>query len=289
MNWDDLKVVLAAARNESVAGAARQLGVDETTVARRLRRVEQTLGARLFERTQGCLSPSAAGQRLLATAERVELEVQTGEASIVGQDRRVAGTVRLTAVPLLVNRLLVPALPRLAKRHPQLRLELVAEPRDLSLTKREADLALRFARPRSEQSAVARRVGHLSYGVYGLGTADPETLPWLGYEEAMVDLPPARWLAARCADDKELSASLAVNDAEALFAAVAAGLGKSLLPVALAEQVSGLRRLDKGSPPLSRELWLLVHPDLRHLGRIRTVIDWLLETAGSLDRLQISR
>ena len=148
LNWNDLRFVLALARSQSLAGAARRLGVNETTVARRVAQAEQRLSARLFERNLGRLHPTEAGTAVVAGAERVELEVQALESATSGADRLAAGSVRVTSVPIIVNRILVPALPRLLRDHPQLRVELIAEPRDLSLTKREADIALRLARPR---------------------------------------------------------------------------------------------------------------------------------------------
>lgn len=150
LDWDDLRFVLAVARGRSLAGAARRLRVNESTVGRRVARMEQRLGARLFERIAGSLTPTEAGDRVIAGAERVELELQAVAGAVSGTDRLAAGSVRLTAVPIVVNRILVPALPSLLSAHPDLRVELIAEPRDLSLTRRETDIALRLARPEDE-------------------------------------------------------------------------------------------------------------------------------------------
>ncbi|MGF1609855.1 MAG: LysR family transcriptional regulator [Kiloniellales bacterium] len=273
LDWDDLRFLLAVARNGSLAGAARRLGVNESTVARHVARAEQRLGARLFERDQGLLHPTAAGQSVIAGAERVEHEVQAVERKVSGADALAAGLVRVTSVPMVVNRILVPALPAL-------RVELIAEPRDLSLTRREADIALRLARPRKGVRAVARRIGRLDYAVYGPARSRRTASPWITYEEAMADLPQQRWMAQHAGDDGEAEPRVRVNDAEAILQAVKAGLGRSLLPITIAQREPGLRRLDTGSPPLTRELWLLVHPELRRLVRIRTVMDWLIETVA---------
>ncbi len=284
-NWNDLRYLLAVARGGTLSEAARRLRVDETTVARRLAAAEAALGARLFERVEGALRSTPAGEVAIAHAERIEHEMHGLGNRIAGADAAVAGTVRLTAVPILVNRLLVPALPRLYAAHPLLRLELVAEPRNLSLTRREADIALRLARPQGGGTAVARRIGRLDYAVFAPRRGDPDRLPWIAYEEGMDELPQAKWIAA-AARAAPGPPALLVNDAETILAAVRSGLGKSLLPCAIAEREPGLRRLGDAAPALSRELWLLVHADLRPLARIAAVIGWLEDAvqAGSARR-----
>jgi len=152
---------------------------------------------------------------------------------------------------------------------------LIAEPRDLSLTQREADIALRLARPHIEMKAVARRIGGLSYSVYGPIRRKSSSLPWIAYADAMTDLPQSRWLSARFAEGDGDQSALLVNDAEAVLQAIKAGLGKSLLPIVIAEREPGLKRLNSCAVPLSRELWLMVHPELHKLTRIRVVMDWI--------------
>lgn len=274
-NWDDLRFLLALTRSGSLAGAAKRLGVNESTVARRIARFEAELGARLIDRSGGSLRPSEAGARVLAAAERVERETQAIASQVSGEDSRVAGTVRLTAVPLLVNRVLTPALPDLLRDHPALEIELVAEPRDLSLTKREADIALRLARPRTEARNLARRIATLDYTVYGPAEPDAETLPWVTYEDSLTDLPQARWIAERLNAEGTAPAQVKVNDAEGLLQSLRAGLGKSLLPARIAAEDAKLRELDGYPRGPSRELWLITHPELSGLPRIRAVADWL--------------
>jgi DNA-binding transcriptional LysR family regulator len=253
-----------------LSAAARQLGVNQTTIARRIAAAQADLGARLFDRRDGILHPTKVGETTIARAERIEQEIGALEGAVAGSDHVAAGLVRLTAVPILVNRLLIPALLRLIAAHPKLRLELIAEPRNLNLTRREADLALRLARPESG-NALARRIGRIDYAVFAPTGCAVATLPWITYEESLAHLPQARWIA-NAARDGAL-AVLQVNDAEAIVQAVRAGLGKSLLPCFLSRGTSGLRQI--GAPRLTRELWLLVHPELRHQARIAAVIAWL--------------
>ena len=274
-DWSDLRVVLALARFGTLAEAARRLRVDPTTVARRIVRAEAALGVRLFDRVEGNWRTTAAGASAAAAAERMEGEAGALAEAVAGADARVAGTVRLTAVPLLVDRLLVPALPGLLVRHPDLTVELIAEPRSLSLTRREADLALRLARPTGEQAALARRIGRLAYAAYGPAGVDPAALPWVGYDDSMADLPPARRMVDLAARDGRPMAGLRVNDGGGLLQAVRAGIGRGLLPRMVGDRAAGLVRLDDPDAVLERELWLLIHPELRGLARVRAVAGWL--------------
>lgn len=182
--------------------ASRILGVNESTVSRRIASAEKQLGTRLFERYNGVLTATKAGEIVVSSSERVELEAQGLENTVAGTDQLAAGTVRLTTVPVILNHVLVTALPNLLRKHPKLQIELIAEPRDLSLTKREADIALRLARPTEEVRAVARRIGRLDYAVYGASNQQGNPLPWVTYDDSMRDLPPARWLAEQISQDK---------------------------------------------------------------------------------------
>jgi DNA-binding transcriptional LysR family regulator len=274
MNWNDLQYVLAVARAGTLAGAARRLAVDETTVARRLTAAERALGSRLFDRTDGVLHPTRAGEAALGQAAVAEQAVRALELGAGGKDADAAGSVRLTAVPVLINRLIVPGLGALHARHSRLRLDLLAEPRNASLTRREADIALRLARPEAGRGVLARRVGRLDYAAYAVRGRASDRLPWIAYDEALAHLPHARWLAA--ASDGESSAALSVNDTETMLQAIQAGLGKSLLPCFVGDGERGLRRLGGTEPVVSRDVWLLTHRELRHQARMAAVVDWLL-------------
>ncbi len=275
MEWSDLRYVLIVARAGTLAAAARRLGVDQTTVARRLAGAQAALGARLFERRDGALYPTKAGEQAIARAAQVEQEVAALERGVAGGDALIAGIVRLTAVPILTNRLLIPAAPTLLARHPRLRVELIAEPRNLSLTRREADIALRLARPETG-AALTRRIGRVDYAVYARRRRNAGALPWISYEEGLNHLPQARWIAAQDAEPSPLL----LNDAEAIVQAVRAGIGKSLLPCFVGDREPGFRRLSR--VVLSRDIWLLVHRDLRAQARVAAVIDWVVGECAAL-------
>jgi DNA-binding transcriptional LysR family regulator len=286
LNWNDFRYVLAISRGRTLAAAARMLGVDDTTVARRLAAVQEMIGRRLYQRlTDGTLELTTSGERVALHAERMEREISVLDVALAGAGEAVSGTVRITAVPIIVNHMLVPATQMLLKRHPKVQLELVADARDLSLTRREADLALRLARPKIGGTKVtARRVGTLRYDVYASASCslrDAKMLPWITYDEAMAHLPQARWIAATAARTHHRIAAVQVNDAEGLLEAVSAGLGQALLPCVVADRDLRLRRIGakNRAPVLSRELWLLTHSELKRLGRIEAVVQWIEQIA----------
>jgi DNA-binding transcriptional LysR family regulator len=273
IDWNDLRYILCLSRTGRIAVAARQLGVHGTTVARRIASVEGLLGVRLFERNSGVLAPTDCGQAVISRAERIELDVDAVKDSIKGADSVAVGKVRVTAVPLVLNYILVPALSALLRSHKRLQIELAADPRNLSVTNREADIALRMTRPDKEYRAVVRRVGIFEYAVYAASAG--RNLPWITYDATWSDLPHARWMTRAAASDPEAATSIIVNDSELALNAVRAGLGRSLLPCRIADSISGLCRLSGTKPVLSREMWLIVHPDLKHLARVRAVMGWI--------------
>ncbi len=281
MNWDDVKFVLAVARGQTLSAAARQLKVDQTTVGRRLAALEQAAGTKLFQRVDGRLVPTEAGEIVSARAERVETEMLALEEQLAGADNTPAGVVRLTATPILANRLLIPRLGPLLSKHSELVVEIVAEPRNLSLTRRDADIAVRFARPETG-SMLCRRLGRISFSIYAPAGHAAAALPWLTYEEHFSHLPQARWIAQNT--DTSDQVQLKVNDAESLYQATVAGLGRTVLPDFVAHNDTRLARLSPKAV-LDREAWLLVHPVIRHLPRISVVVDWLIAVFGALEAL----
>jgi DNA-binding transcriptional LysR family regulator len=275
INWNDLRYVLAVARARALAPAARHLGVNETTVARRILCAEQSLGSKLFTRIDGQMIPTEAGEVAVERAERLEVEIDLLKGAASGADRSVAGSVRVTSIPLVVNRILMPALPALYATHPRLHIDVVAEPRNVSVTRRDADIAVRLARPDREQKIIARCIGKLNYAVYAATGQAAHALPWISYDASMSALAHVAWIEKAIKLEPGCPPILTVNDSEVALHAIKAGVGKSLLPRAIADREPGLTCLSGPTALLDRELWLLVHPELRNLARIRAVIDWL--------------
>lgn len=274
IDWNDLRYVLAIHRGGSLSAAARELGVNQSTVSRRLAALQAALGAQLFERAGSAFLSTDAGKSVLSYAERVERELLSLEKEISGSSQQPHGVVRITSVPTIINRLLVPRLPALIERHPGLRIEAIAEVRSVRLTQRETDIALRLIRPQPG-TAICQRIGSIAYAVYAAQESHASAIPWITYEEGYAHLPQARWVAQHDAGVTPIP--LAVSDGDTILQAVQSGIGCGVLPTFIADEIPGLVRLSPGPPILQRDVWLLVHPDLRKTARVSAVIDWLDE------------
>ena len=234
-DWNDLKYFLALYRAGKLSKAAAITGKSETTVSRRVRALEEKIGTSLFRQSGiGRYEPTDSAFVILAHAEAVELENTALQEKLGTLSDSVTGTVRVSSVPLLVNRFLVPHLGSLIKRYSQLNIDLVPASENFDLTKREADIAVRFARPKTGGNAIkARKLGELKFGIYGPNPGQeyaPKTCGWIRYDEGNSSLPQADWLEAICRNPNEEAAAVRVADAETALEAVANGLGKTLLP-----------------------------------------------------------
>jgi len=287
-NWTDLSYLVALARARRLAVASERLKVDETTISRRIATLEKALGARLFEREKGSFTLTAAGQLVAIRAERIELEIDEIKRDVAGVDAQVAGVVRVSAPPWMVNHVMVPSLKSLQDKHSALTLELIAEARNVDVMRREADIAVRMSRPVKEQRAVARRLATLEFAVYGRAGVDPRQLRWINFESHMAGLPQSAWIASGMKAEGSTQPALLVNDSGIGLRAVAAGLGKTVLPCILGDRVAGVVRLGGRRPVLNRDVWLMTHPTLKKLSRIRAVQDWIEIALGAGSEEQLA-
>jgi molybdate transport repressor ModE-like protein len=272
----DLRTLLAIAREGSLAGAARRLRVNHSTVFRRLGAIEARLGTRLFERQGGSYVTTAAGEDLLRTAERVEAEVEALERRLSGQDLRLTGSLRLTAPDDISEVLVMPLLAEFRHSYPEITVELAVDNRMLNLTRREADVALRPTRQPPETLA-GRRIAGLASAVYGPAGADGGNTSdrrWVAWEEGGGPPLVARWLAEHV--DRHAIAYRS-NSMLNQASAARAGLGLAVLPCFLADGDPRLQRISGPLPELATELWLLTHPDLQRTARIRALLDLLYD------------
>jgi DNA-binding transcriptional LysR family regulator len=279
LDWGHLRFFLELARTGSLSAAARRLGVDRNTVARRVAALEEALGLPLFERGPQGWSRTAAGNELADLAGRVEEDVLAIARHADASDRALCATVRLTTASHLAAQLLVPGLPALRQRHPGLVLEIAADQRAFDLTRREADLALRMGRPR-DTGLVTRKLSDVAYALYAARDragrrreVDLDHDPFVGFDDSLAGTPQERWLA-RVAPARQVV--FRCNSTASLHAAARLGLGVAVLPCFVADGDPALARLD-GPEPVAHELWLLVHGDLRRTPRVRAVIEWVDE------------
>jgi len=270
-NWDDLRILLAFHRAGTLAAAAEALGVDDTTVSRRLKALGTALGTQLTAKgASGTVQLTPEGEAAVERAEAMDLAASGLRASAAD----VAGAVRLTTVPILAKRLLLPQLPRFFADHPNLRLDLIQTNRDLNLRRREADLALRLGRPeQGGQQVVTRKLGTLSYSPFCALETDPASAPWIGYQDTMSYLPQAAETVRRAEVEGASLSPLRVHDAEMALEAAAGGMGRALLPSSIGKADPRLRCC--GTQMLRRDVWLLGHRDLMPLARLQAVKSWL--------------
>ncbi len=285
-DWNDLRLVLAVARAGGLSGAARALGVNHSTAFRRLNALEERLGARLFERLPaGTYAPTPAGDRVAAAAERMETETAALDRDITGRDHRLTGRVRLTMSETFAFRLLAPLMARFRELYPGVVVELLADSRLLSLSRREADVALRAARPR-EAELFGRRLCDVAWTVYGSpkllaehgvprSVAELARLPFIGWGADTVGVGAAEWVEATLPPER-----IVYRSSSLVHQMVAAreGIGLAALPCYHGDPEPGLRRaLAEPVPALSRELWVVTHEDLRRTARVRACLDVLGE------------
>ncbi|MBP5986425.1 MAG: LysR family transcriptional regulator [Azonexus sp.] len=276
-NWDDVRYALALGRCASLVAAARQLGVDQTTVSRRLRTLESDLGTPLFERRKGLLMPTSAGLILIERGQRMEQEMAALCHLVADSQSQVQGVIRITAVDALVSHYLVRHLAQLRGLYPGLAVELIASSRSLDLGRREADIAVRLARP-VDGDYVMRCLGKLAYSIYGAAhrmvEANWADEAWVAYEHALDQVPEMLWLAQNVGHER---VSFRCNNMDALATAVADGVGLGILPRFLGERHAGIACISGAVPVLEREMWLVLPRELREIPRIRAVSDWLVQ------------
>lgn len=277
MDWGDLRYFVALARCGTLSAAARQLGVEHTTVSRRIGALEAALGVLLFERDAKGYVLTPEGEGIIESAYRIEDEVFGLERQIAADGQGLLGAVRISAPPVFASAFLAPRLADLRAAHPGIVLELAGESQPVSLSRREADIAVRLSRPEAT-TVVARRIGGLAYGLYGARGRFPAGAPqdwvFIGYDESLDHAPQQRWLLSLARGRPLVFRS---NDLATLQSAARAGLGLAALPRFLGDPDPSLERLPVDAAAAARELWLLVHPDLRRSARIRVVLDYLAQ------------
>ncbi len=285
-DWDNLRFFLAVARGGGLSAAARALGCDASTVQRRMLSFEQSLGVRLFERRARGYELTPVGEELLAATERLELDVLSISRAIAGRDEEPSGSVRFTTVDAYTSFLLRPHLASFHARYPRIDLEVLVGHELRSLTRREADVALRPGASPSEPGVIARRVCTSAVAVY----ASQTYLATYGRPRAPGELAAhslvcgsaalAHVAFAQVLRERVPSARVVLQSDSVLVQldAVAQGFGVAALPCYLADVEPALVRLFDPEPELGIPMWLVIHSDLRRSARVRALVDHLYES-----------
>lgn len=283
MNWDDLRIFLAVARAGQILGAARRLGLNHATVSRRLTALEEALGAKLFQRLTTGTELTAAGQRFLPMAERMETDMIAARADLAGEGDEIAGPVRIGAPDGFGVAYLAPRLGELTARHRDLTIQLVPVPRSFSLSRREADIAITVERP-AEGRLVAGKLVDYSLGLY----ASRAYVGRFGMPETPGDLAGHRLVGY--VPDLIINPSLdyaeefwgawksnyAVSSALGQVEAVRAGAGIGILHSFIARSIPELVPV-QAAPPIRRAYWLVYHESVRPMRRVQAVSSFISE------------
>ena len=273
LEWSDLRFALELGRQGSVRATARELGVSHSTVLRRLRALQESVGAELFvDKGQG-YEPTAAGRDVVQTAEAVEESITGLERRVSGRDARLAGPVRVT-LPDPFAPVMGPIFAAIAHQHPEIELTVGLSTSYVDLAHRAADVAIRTAES-PPPDLVGRRIGVAAVGIYGShkylrgrDTTDLESLSWVGWERGST-MWFARWMGAHV---PRAHVAMRVSAAWGLREGVDAGAGVAIVPCALGEARPGWQRIQL-VPDGATPLWVLTHRDLRHAQRVRVVRD----------------
>jgi DNA-binding transcriptional LysR family regulator len=281
--WDDIRFFLAVARAGSLSGAARVLGVGHVTVGRRVTLLERRLGVKLLNRLPEGFSTTPSGQAILGQCAVMEGAALDLERIVAGRDSRTAGTVRLTTTEALAHRVVAPAIARLRRTHPALQVDLMVGVRTLDIARREADLAVRFARPTAPE-LVCRKLGDVAYSLYasrrylarcgapkrGGGLAGYDLIAFTGAPAAA-----SPFFMGEALDDARIA--MRCDNPLVQLQSAAQGIGIAELACCLGDECTDLARIWPDEPPALRTAWLVVHQDLRRSARIRVVTSAIVE------------
>lgn len=290
MDWNDLRYFLAVARTGSLSAASRDLRVSQATIGRRIQALEAALGGVFFERLNNGYALTSAGRQIQERAEAAEAAVLAVVRGAAAERGSLEGTVRLATGEALASHLIAPHMPGFRVAYPDLQIEFVTGIRTVSLSRREADLALRLIRP-DEGDHIRRRVGQVGFGLYGSSCLveaqhdkqrDPWTFDYIGWDASMQDIPMAGW-----AKEQALSRVVATTTSmNVQLALVRKGIGTAILPCFVADAFPELVRLAGPMDVGSLDLWLVAHRDLSRAPRVRAVLDFVGDIcAGDKARL----
>jgi len=278
MEWSDLRIFLAIAREGTLGGAARKLGQTQPTMGRRLRALESAVGHTLFQRTADGFVLTDEGSSVLGHAERMEEEALAFQRQLAGQEAQLEGLLRLSSSDWFGNHILAPVVAEFGSLHPKVCVELLTDARFYSLPRREADMVFRIT-PFDEPEVISRRLLHIPYGLYGPAGREPPRvgdgsgIRVITMDLAFAEMPDALWVE-RVLPKAEVAFRSNNRDVQARLCASGAGL--AVLPRPLGDATPGIVRLEIGEAPPGRDTHVGYHRDLRRLARLRALLDLVI-------------
>ena len=282
MEWSDVRIFLAVARGGSYGSAARALGISHPTVGRRIKTLEDEAGQALLRRTREGLILTNSGDAVFALAESMEASALAMERRLAGNHQRLEGILRISSADWFAGYVLAPVLADLTRRHPAVVPEVIASYRLLDLSRRDADVAFRLV-PFSEPDIVQRRFLRMPYALYGSAETalavqeDTAAVGLILMNSAQSHFPDVAWLLERLPDSPRAFTSTSRTVQAQMCRR---GLGVAVLPRPLGDATAGLQLIERfGSPP-SRDIWVGYHQDLRHMDRLRALLDIAEEVLG---------
>jgi DNA-binding transcriptional LysR family regulator len=281
LNWDDFRLVKAIFDGGGLIGAASALGVNHSTVFRRLGQIEEAVGLALFERRKTGYIATPAGEEMAVLASRMEEDVTTFSRRLAGREIEPAGEVRITTSDTLFLDLMIPIFADFRQRSPAIRLDVVLANQALNLSRRDADVAIR-ATDSPPETLVGRRMATLAWALYASAQAferEPERFSdsriyqenWVTLGDSLSHVKAARHVRDHVAPDRIVMKTSAVLG---LAEGIEADIGIGYLPCFIGDVRPGLVRLDGPNPDYATGLWILTHPDIRQTPRVRVLMDF---------------
>ncbi len=274
MDWDDVRFFLALSRNGSVRATGDQMGVSHSTVARRIDTFEQAMGVRLFDRTPRGYVMTVAGEDMMETALRIEEDMNSLERRLLGQDAKLEGRICVTFPDNLTSNFLMPFMSEFSDAYPDIDLEMILSYRALDLSKREADVAIRYYRPgvQPPEHLIGRKLACVYYAHYASPayldkidlSKNPSEIHWMAWadEGRFPD-----WV--KSSPYPHIPTRHILENGTLQMQAAKSGLGISMLPCMAADADPDLVRLPDSIPEPYFDIWILSHPDLRETARLR--------------------
>ncbi|MDA1090194.1 MAG: LysR family transcriptional regulator [Proteobacteria bacterium] len=279
MDWDDLRYFLAIAKSGSLSGAARRLGVNHSTIFRRIQMFEERIGVRLFDRLPTGYALTVAGDEMLTSVEKVSIEIDAMNRRLTGRDLKLSGPLVITTTNTLAYWFLPSHLSAFRAEYPGIELELVLDTVSFNLSKRQADIAIRPTR-NPPDTLVGSRLAELAFALYASKKYlkaqhkidDLTGHTWIGFGDSLSHLAAAGWMRENLVG---APIALRANNLIGLLGAAKADMGVAPLPCFIGDLEPSLKRLLPPEPALASELWLLTHEDLRNSARVRAFMDFM--------------